>query len=222
MAIIRSLAIGKARGSAGNLTFSTIKGRTIAREKPAFVSNPNTEKQLSQRLKMRNAVAAYRAIGSQVKDLFTVIPRYGSAYNQFIKSNIAIADNFEIDEATGNVKNIIGMCVANGVYPSQCFTIKADLNGVGAFVRNLQLSNEMKAGDMVFAVGTPAEGDGVPQVYSHVITESDLELDEQGLVYLEITNVPDLSNIAVAWYSPSTHRSSTAYVVENDGSVINP
>lgn len=222
MAIIRSLAIGKARKSAGNLTFSTVKGRTIAREKPAFVSNPNTEKQLAQRSKMKKVVAAYRSIGSQVKDLFTVIPQYGSAYNQFVKMNIGIADNFEIDETKGTVKNITGMCVANGVYPSQCFTIKVALGGVGAFVRNEQLKSEVKAGDMIFAVGTPTEGDGTPKVYSHVIEESDLVEDQPGQVYLEIKNVPDLSNVAVAWYSPATHRSSTAYVVVNNGETINP
>ena len=222
MAIIRSLAIGKARKSAGNLTFATVKGRTIAREKPSFVRNPNTAKQLSQRLKMKKVVAAYRSIGSQVKDLFTVIPQYGSAYNQFVKSNIGIADNFEIEETTGVVKKITGMCISNGVYPSQCFTIKVGKTGVGAFIKNMQLKSEVKAGDMIYVVGTPKEGNGVPQVYSRALVEADLVEVQEGNIYFEINNIPDLSNVAFAWWSPSTNRSSTAYVVANDGSVINP
>ena len=222
MAIIRSLAVGKARKSAGNLTFSTVKGRTIAREKPAFVNNPNTAKQQAQRLKMKNVVTAYRAIGSQVKDLFTVIPRYGSAYNQFVKSNIGIADKFEIDEATGTVKNIDGMCVSNGVYPSQCFVLNWKSKSLGAHVANAQLREEIKAGDMVYAVGTPKEGDGVPQVYSHVITESEVEefVPESALIFIK--GVPELSNVAFAWYSPATHRSSTAYVAVLEDAETNP
>lgn len=222
MAIIRSLAVGKARKSAGNLTFSTVKGRTIAREKPAFVNNPNTAKQQAQRLKMKNVVAAYRAIGSQVKDLFTVIPRYGSAYNQFVKSNIGIADKFEIDEATGTVKAIDGMCIANGVYPSQCFVLNWAKNNMGGHILNAQLREEIKAGDMVFVVGTPAEGDGVPQVYSQVITESEVENFIPESAIISVDNVPKLSNVAFAWYSPATHRSSTAYVAVLEDTKTNP
>lgn len=215
MAIIRSLAIGKARKSAGNLTFSTVKGRTIAREKPAFVSNPNTAKQQAQRTKMSKVVAAYRSIGSQVKDLFTVIPQYGSAYNQFVKMNIGIADNFEIDENTGVVKNITGMCVANGVYPTKCFEFQVVDNEIAVVIHNPQLREEIKAGDMLFGVGTPVDGDGTPQVYTNVLTEEDLEAGMSSDYYFPIPDVPALSNVAVAWYSPATNRSTTAYVVDN-------
>lgn len=114
MAIINSLAIGKARKSAGNLTFATIQGRTIAREKPVNVKNPRTEKQLAQRSKMSNTVAAYRNIGIMVKHLFTKLPKYTSQYNQFVKENIKIADNFEIIEETGKVTNVEGLMVSNG------------------------------------------------------------------------------------------------------------
>lgn len=114
MAIINSLAIGKARKSAGNLTFATIQGRTIAREKPVNVRNPRTEKQLAQRSKMSNTVAAYRNIGIMVKHLFTKLPKYTSQYNQFVKENIKIADQFEIIEETGKVTNVEGLMISNG------------------------------------------------------------------------------------------------------------
>lgn len=214
MAIIRSLAVGKARKSAGNLTFSTVKGRTIAREKPAFVSNPNTPKQQLQRSKMRKVVAAYRSIGAQVRDLFTVVPQYGSSYNQFVKSNIGIADNFEIDETTGNVKNITGMCISNGVYPSGSFVIQVTDTAVKGHIANLQLRNEIKAGDMIYVVGTPVGVDEYPQVYTTVVTESDIEGFFPEAAVIGISNLPKLSNAALAWYSPTTHRSSTAYVVD--------
>lgn len=120
MAIINSLAIGKARKSAGNLTFATIQGRTIAREKPVNVRNPRTEKQLAQRSKMSKTVAAYRNIGIMTKHLFTKLPKYTSQYNQFVKENIKIADNFEIIEETGKVTNVEGLMVSNGdVLPFQ-------------------------------------------------------------------------------------------------------
>lgn len=114
MAIINSLAIGKARKSAGNLTFATIQGRTIAREKPVNVRNPRTEKQLAQRSKMAKTVAAYRSIGFMTKHLFTKLPKYTSQYNQFVKENIKLAENFEVIEETGKVTNVEGLVVSNG------------------------------------------------------------------------------------------------------------
>lgn len=85
MAVINSLAIGKSVKSAGNLTYKTVRGRTIASQR--ITSNAsNTPLQASQR----------SAFGDSVKCMQLVLPfinrffeksKYGSARNQFLALN---------------------------------------------------------------------------------------------------------------------------------------
>lgn len=89
MAIIRSLAVGKARKSAGNITFRTVRGRTIASEKRAKKPITRVDGKLTERealFKMASMfIAAHRA------DINVSFDRsmYGSQGNNFYKSNKA-------------------------------------------------------------------------------------------------------------------------------------
>jgi Family of unknown function (DUF6266) len=50
MAIINSMGVGKSKGSMGNVTYTTdAAGRTIGRQKPVEVSNPQSDAQTAQR-----------------------------------------------------------------------------------------------------------------------------------------------------------------------------
>lgn len=73
------------RGKLGNTVYKAVAGVCIASEKPAKVSNPNTEGQVAQRAKLKLASQLSAAMASSI-----VIPKKGlvSARNQFIQKNI--------------------------------------------------------------------------------------------------------------------------------------
>lgn len=211
MAIINSLAIGKARKSAGNLTFATIQGRTIAREKPVNVKNPRTDKQLAQRSKMSNTVAAYRNIGIMVKHLFTKLPKYTSQYNQFVKENIKIADKFEIIEETGKVTNVGGLMISNGdILPFKTVIEFGYGEATVSWEQSDASRNFIKSGDYWEAVVVDqATGDchtARTKPYG-VEGETDVLFYTQGETFIDL-GVTGPSFASVVYYSPSRNLSS--------------
>lgn len=218
MAIIRSLAIGKARKSAGNLTFATVEGRTIAREKPVFVKNPRTPAQLEQRDKMRKVVAAYRDFGVKVKQGFTVVPKYTSQYNEFVKRNMAVAENYVVDEETGKVTGLIGTQVSRGSYRFLLGPlVSVTPSGVMSF--DIQGTSGWQAldGDMIVFVQVSSEDGRV------VVTDvklSNLErniLNDGDVVRIESESLTGgVSGGAAFYYSPANNASSTAYIQDLD------
>lgn len=204
MAVIRSLAVGKARKSAGNLTYQTVKGRTIAREKPAFVANPNTPLQQAQRGKMRKLVAAWRAWFSLLKPYFTVIDGYGSAYNQFVKMNMPWAEDFSTDQGTGVVMYADNAYFSNGKYPQRAL----EASGGSVTVADIQLREEAEAGDRFILVEHGSLGTN-PTIQEYVLTEDDIE-DIRNDVAVD-TGLTPSSPIGWIFYSSARRTSSTLF-----------
>lgn len=85
MAIINSLAIGKSYKSAGNLTYKTIRGRTIASQR--ITSNKsNTAAQQEQRSHF-SAVSSSMKLIQQYINICYEKSKYGSSRNMFFKVN---------------------------------------------------------------------------------------------------------------------------------------
>lgn len=85
MAIINSLGIGKSVKSAGNLTYKTIRGRTIASQR--IISNKsNTMKQSIQRTHFRLASQAAQLLQLFIDNCYEK-SKYGSARNNFMRIN---------------------------------------------------------------------------------------------------------------------------------------
>lgn len=204
MAIIRSLAVGKARKSAGNITYQTVKGRTIAREKPAFVANPDTPLQQAQRGKMRKLVAAWRAWFSLLKPYFTVIDGYGSAYNQFVKMNMPWAVDFSTDPGTGVVSYPDNAYFSNGKYPQRALNATAG----SVSVADIQLREEAEAGDRLVLVEHGSVSAN-PTIQEYVLTEADIENIRNGSPVA--TGLTPVSPIGWIFYSSARHTSSTLF-----------
>lgn len=85
MAIIRSLAIGKGRKSAGNLTFRTVRGRTIVSEKVG--KRENTRAGISKRAFIFGLITRFAA--QRAADIAASFEptKYGSPRNAFVKYN---------------------------------------------------------------------------------------------------------------------------------------
>lgn len=97
MAIIRSIAVGKARKSAGNVTFRTVRGRTIMSEKIAPSEGTRVP---GQAMPARNALFGFitryaRMHAADINASFNQT-KYGSQRNYFIKLNyVALSAAFE-------------------------------------------------------------------------------------------------------------------------------
>lgn len=85
MAIVNSLAVGKATKTAGELTYAKVRGRIIARRR--IISNKsNTAKQASQRADFGKVSRFVTLLDSWIKANVQK-SAYGSARNNFVKKN---------------------------------------------------------------------------------------------------------------------------------------
>lgn len=88
MAIIKSLAIGKAKGSAGNITYTYQGGDTIMKGKVAFPKIPRTFRQMNQRVAWANLVNFWRALEGYMHPSFELAVGRVSDFNLYMSRNI--------------------------------------------------------------------------------------------------------------------------------------
>lgn len=87
MAIIKSEAIGKAKGSLGNLTYRYLSGDTIASGKVAFPKVPRTTAQMVRRIGWGNVVNFWQTFNQDLHPSFEQAQGRVSDYNLFIGRN---------------------------------------------------------------------------------------------------------------------------------------
>lgn len=87
MAILKGL-ISKMTGSAGDLTFKTVKGQTVVSEKVTRVNNVRTVAQQKNRMKWANVVQMYKGISPLLNYGFENKRTGVTDYNMFVKLNI--------------------------------------------------------------------------------------------------------------------------------------
>lgn len=91
MAVVNSLAVGKATKTAGELTYAKVRGRTIARRR--ITSNKsNTKPQQNQRFTFGVVSSMAAIIDPYIKANFEPT-EFGSARNCFIKKNWPVLKN---------------------------------------------------------------------------------------------------------------------------------
>lgn len=210
MAIVRSLAIGKAVNSAGPITYQTVKGRTIAREKPVHVHNPNTPAQQAQRTKMSNIVAAWRQWFFQVGGYFTEVKGYGSGYNEFVRRNIHLAEKPWFEDFDGELlfmsARARGAYMSTGKYGEGALSRTYDSPNISVEILDLQLRNEVQEGDRIvhiYYMDDPYEFG----IVEHYLTEDDVDLLRAGdPVTFE---VPQYETAATFFYSSARRIAST-------------
>ena len=213
MAIVKSLGLGKARGSAGEFTYSTIEGRTIARTKPAHVHNPNTEGQQEQRTKMREVVIAWRDAGQRFEKLWTNRKKYNSAYNSFVSANIANNGTFEVPEGKDYIYMNVGFILGKGQYQANQLTVLAE-NGIASVeVKSTEsLYHNLKVGDILGCVFVGDSGQ-VADVMEYTITQNDLDNSTTFVNATLTTSKSNITGYAPYWYSPSRNLSTDCIVV---------
>lgn len=89
MAIINSMGVGKARGSMGNVTYRTVRGRTIGSQKRGGVDPSTRVDGQSRHQFIFGLIARFVAAHAEDIKVSFVDTKYGSARNMFIKLNYA-------------------------------------------------------------------------------------------------------------------------------------
>ena len=79
--------VSKLNGSAGQLTFRRVKGRTLVSEKATTVTNKRTTAQQKHRMKWPNLIKMYSGIAPLLNLAFEDKPQTVSDYNMFVKVN---------------------------------------------------------------------------------------------------------------------------------------
>ncbi len=208
MAIVNSIAIGSAKNSIGQITYQTVKGRTIARQKPTHVANPRTPPQVAQRNKMAKIVAAWRTFFFQTRPWWTVIKGYGSAYNEFVSQNMQYASDVVIEN--GRITSLPeGFYISSGKYGETAVSLHYSHNAkLQAAVNDMQLRAEMNPGDKMGYVLIDPTGQFKNEVRTREITEFDADLLREG-GKMDLDSDIDGFYAGVLYYSSARGVSST-------------
>lgn len=150
MAIFSSTLMTRGKGSIGNLTIVTSKGRMIAKQKISIMSNPQTSQQQLQRKGLSLAVALWKYLGGIVKSGITVYPQYGSQYNGFVNQNIGYLKKTDFDPFHLNNQALPGLVATNGNLGQVAFSFdEANANQASFAFPTGALTNIAKIGDKV-------------------------------------------------------------------------
>lgn len=209
MAIISSGQLGKASGSVGNMTYSVIGGRTIARQKPVFVRNPNTEAQQLQRGKMAQVVGLFQQVGALCAKTFTVRKKHSSIYNEFVSRNIHNDKNYSFKETSGLYLMDGPVVLGNGSLHNNTFTVgkTADYK-YGLKAENDVFKSIIKVGDTVGLYALYADGTTLLD-HSIQLTADDIAtLRSDGIIKFDFSS-SDKDYIAGYWISADGRKSNS-------------
>lgn len=137
MAIIQSLAVGKAKGSAGQLTYAYVGGDTIMKGKVAFPKIPRTIGQMNRRVRWPNLVNMWQAMNGTLHPSFEEAMGRVSDYNMFIGRNNTYPVFLTKQEASMGGCVVAPYVVTEGSLPS----IDTAEDGSGKIVSSINIGD---------------------------------------------------------------------------------
>lgn len=170
MAIINSMGVGKARGSMGNVTYRTVRGRTIGSQKRGGV-DPSTRVDGQTRYQFIFGLIA-RFVAAHAEDIKVSFAdtKYGSARNMFIKLNYAA-----FFEALGGLF-IQGVTNADAISDQEIETAVAEF----AAANPTTIYRVKRDGETVYLTGAWNSEDN-PEAVGGVLSLSAYKLDGKSL-----------------------------------------
>ena len=212
MAIFSSTLMTRAKGSVGNLTIVTTKGRMIAKQKISIMSNPKTERQQSQRSALALAVALWQYTGSVIKSGITVYPQFGSQYNGFVNQNIAFLKNSTIDPNALRNQDLVGVKATNGNLGTVNFEQEnVDADGIAFSFSPGALKNIAKVGDWIkVVVGSSLASES--GYFERQLVASDLLSTTTGITITGNAGAYGIDPIFCAWIESADGTKSTSSV----------
>ncbi len=163
----RSLFWGNASGKLGEAVYYRAGGEQRTRAWVPTIKNPRTLKQATQRCKLNNITAVYRAVPTFIKSVFQPAKTSRSAFNQFTSDNMyAPAFMADKDMITAGVGVPYDFFMSSGNYSAPTG------GGLDGGTSILNESRDFK--------GVSVEGSAVPEI---TIVGSGATVERAGLIY---------------------------------------
>lgn len=139
MAIIKSLAVGKAKGSMQNITYRCLGGDTIGQGKVAFPSIPRTRRQMLRRVRWANIVNVWQALEGVWHPSFEQAVGRVSDFNLFMARNLTGSTGVYLtsSQAKANASVAAPYCVTEG-----------SLVSIDSQIANGVLKSDISIGDL--------------------------------------------------------------------------
>lgn len=96
------MLLGHARGKVGDVVFSRVNGQQVTRARAAVVRNPQTEKQMIQRIILNTVIQAYSRMSEICDHSFEGVAVGQDNMSKFMRENMSILRKFVADYAAEN------------------------------------------------------------------------------------------------------------------------
>lgn len=83
-----NMLLGHARGKVGDLVFARVNGQQVTRARAAVVKNPQTEKQMIQRILLNTVIQAYSRMAEICDHSFEGVPVGQRSMSKFMRENL--------------------------------------------------------------------------------------------------------------------------------------
>ena len=97
-----NMLLGHARGKVGDVVFSRVNGQQITRARAAVVRNPQTEKQMIQRIILNTVIQAYSRMAEICDHSFEGVAVGQDNMSKFMRENMSILRKYVADYAAEN------------------------------------------------------------------------------------------------------------------------
>ncbi len=209
MAIINSILLGRAKGSIGNVSFSTQKGRVIARQKPSIVANPRTQAQLDQRAKVSAVNVAWYMIGNVIKSGITQLVGLGSQFNTYVSKNADAFAGKVFTKETFKTMDLTGSYASIGAVPKIPFVkVAEDVNTLEVSFNKNIFGMYAKVGDVLKVV--VGKGLASEQSYGEIpVTQAILDDLAPAVVFQDLDLQGSGDTIAALWLESADGKTSS-------------
>ena len=209
MAIINSIILGRAKGSIGDVSFSTQKGRVIARQKPSIVANPRTQAQLDQRQKVSAVNVAWYMIGNVVKSGITQLVGLGSQFNTYVSRNADIFAGKEFTKDNFVTNDLLGSFASIGANPKLPYAkLASDVDSLDVSFNKAQLGMYAKVGDILKVVVGNANAS--EQSYGEVaVTQALLDSENPQVTFTDLDLQGAGGLVAALWLESADGKTSS-------------
>ena len=209
MAIINSIILGRAKGSIGNVSFSTQKGRVIARQKPSIVANPRTQAQLDQRAKVSAVNVAWYMIGNVIKSGITQLVGLGSQFNTYVSKNADVFAGKEFTKDSFKTLDLVGSYASIGATPKLPYNkVAEDFNTLKVSFNKNIFGMYAKVGDILKVV--VGKGLASEQSYGEVaVTQAMLDQVEPTAEFQDLDLQGNGDTIGALWLESADGKTSS-------------
>ena len=198
---------GTRRGSVGNETYYISKTQNIVKKKATFVFDPRTEKQITQRIKIKNCLLGLKNVKNALElNTFTNEQVIENHENAFVKNNVR--NCCIIDRITSNIPN----------FPTLSSNVVCSYGTLDSLY---VVSNDSFLG-VVFP-GVDSEDKTIAQLTNEIITEYDFLRNGDAITffYYLCTNITSSENKLFEWDNPDLLNNTVDIITGRKTFILN-